>query len=56
MALAAAASDEGLELGRDIQIVAKQTSSMFDLFRPQIDTISEDVEATGCALAEIILG
>jgi LacI family transcriptional regulator len=55
MAVAAAVRDEGLELGRDVHVVAKQTTEVFDLFRPRIDTIREDIEETGRELARVMM-
>lgn len=51
----AAINDLGLKLGQEIDVVAKQTSSVFDLHRPKIDTIHEDIEAAGRAIAVAIL-
>ncbi len=51
----AAIYDAGLRLGRDIDLVAKQTSRVFDLFRPKIDTIFEDIEAAGRGMARALL-
>ena len=51
----AAIYDTGLKLGRDVDMVAKQTSRVFDLFRPRIDTIYEDISASGAGLARALL-
>ncbi|MEM8630387.1 MAG: substrate-binding domain-containing protein [Pseudomonadota bacterium] len=51
----AAIDDLGLRLGEDIDVVAKQTSPVFDLHRPRIDTIHEDIEAAGQFLARALL-
>ncbi|MDJ0629429.1 MAG: LacI family transcriptional regulator [Rhodobacter sp.] len=51
----AAIYDAGLRLGRDVDLVAKQTSRVFDLFRPRIDTIYEDIEAAGRGMAHALL-
>ena len=51
----AAIYDAGLRLGRDIDIVAKQTSRVFDLFRPRIDTIYEDISEAGRGMARALL-
>ncbi len=55
IALMAGLSDAGLKIGEDVDIVAKQTSSIFNHYLPQIDTIYEDLTATGQELASIIL-
>lgn len=39
----AAVSDSGLRLGADIDLVAKRASAIFDLMRPRIDTMFEDL-------------
>lgn len=51
----AAICDAGLRLGRDVDMVAKQTSRVFDLFRPRIDTIHEDIAAAGAGMARALL-
>jgi LacI family transcriptional regulator len=55
IALMAGLADAGLEVGRDVDVVAKQTSSIFNHYRPQIDTIYEDLTDTGRELASILL-
>jgi LacI family transcriptional regulator len=55
IAVNAAIYDAGLRLGRDVDMVAKQTSRVFDLFRPRIDTIYEDIEAAGRGMAHLLL-
>ncbi len=51
----AAIGDIDLELGQDIDVVAKQTSRVFDLHRPRIDTIHEDIAAAGQTIARALL-
>ncbi|MCP3969184.1 MAG: LacI family DNA-binding transcriptional regulator [Rhodobacteraceae bacterium] len=51
----AAICDAGLRLGRDVDLVAKQTSRVFDLFRPKIDTIHEDIAGAGAGMARALL-
>lgn len=51
----AAVSDSGLRLGADIDLVAKRASAIFDLMRPRIDTMFEDLWETGRAMGEILL-
>ncbi len=55
IAVNAAAVDSGLELGRDVTLVAKQTSGLFDLHRPRLLTIYEDIAAAGRAMAGLLL-
>ncbi|WP_282609051.1 LacI family transcriptional regulator [Pelagibius sp. Alg239-R121] len=55
IALMAGLSDAGLKIGDDVDIVAKQTSSIFNHYLPQIDTIYEDLTGTGRELANILL-
>ena len=51
----AAIYDAGLRLGRDVDLVAKQTSRVFDLFRPRIDTIYEDIPEAGRGMARALV-
>ena len=55
LALSAGLRDAGLQTGRDADLVAKQTSAMLDHTTPAIDTIYEDLTATGHALASILV-
>ncbi len=55
MASRAAMHDTGKVLGRDADIVAKRASPIFDLLRPRIETVSEDVRATGEKIGELLL-
>ena len=55
LALSAGLRDAGLRTGRDADLVAKQTSPMLDHTTPAIDTIYEDLTATGHALASILV-
>jgi LacI family transcriptional regulator len=52
----AALSDTGAVHGVDADIVAKRASPIFDNIRPRIDTVFEDLRATGRAMAEMLLG
>ena len=56
LALNAGLRDAGLTPGRDADLVAKQTSAMLDHTTPAIDTIYEDLTATGHALASLLIG
>ncbi|MDG4649368.1 LacI family transcriptional regulator [Roseibacterium sp. SDUM158017] len=51
----AALSDAGLVPGIDADIVAKRASPIFDNIRPRIDTVFEDVRATGRTMADMLL-
>ncbi len=55
MAVMAAVDDLGLSLGRDVDLVAKQTSALFDQIRPKIDTVYEDLRETGRLLGKTML-
>ena len=55
VAVQAAVADAGLAVGRDVELVAKQTSHVFDLYRPRLDTIYEDIEAAGQAIGGLLL-
>ena len=55
MAGLAAIEDAGLKLGVDIDMVAKQTSRVFDLHRPRIETIFEDIKEAGQTMAKALL-
>jgi len=55
IAVNAAAVDSGLALGRDVRLGAKQTSTVFDLHRPRLETIYEDIAAAGQAMAGLLL-
>ncbi|MBF9048368.1 substrate-binding domain-containing protein [Rhodobacterales bacterium LSUCC0031] len=51
----AALTDTGGMHGVDADIVAKRASPIFDNIRPRIDTVFEDLRATGRAMAEMLL-
>ncbi len=53
--LIAGLRDAGLRVGLEVEVVAKQTSSVFDHFEPAIDTYYEDLVETGRKLAELLL-
>lgn len=56
-ALAAIAGYEeaGLAVGEDVDVIAKQTSDLFDHSLPKIDTILEDLTETGLRLGKLLL-
>src|SRR5690606_37217248 len=55
LAAMAASYDHGLELGRDINLVAKQTSGLFDQIRPRVETIYEDLAEAGATMGRLLL-
>lgn len=55
LAVMAAAYDHGMELGRDLRLVAKQTSGLFDQIRPRTETIYEDLAAAGAMMGRLLL-
>lgn len=55
LAVMAALSDRGLMPGRDVGIVAKQTSNLFAPVRPEVATIYEDIAAAGAEMGRLIL-
>lgn len=55
MAVMAGLQDKGLKIGLDVDVIAKQTSGTFDLYRPRIDTIYEDIRAAGEAMGHLLL-
>jgi LacI family transcriptional regulator len=55
LAVIAGLTDAGIEVGRDADIVAKQTSRIFSLVRPKVDAIFEDTALTGRQMGELLL-
>jgi LacI family transcriptional regulator len=55
MAVLAGLQDSGIEIGSDVDVVAKQTSRTFDLYRPRIDTIYEDIRAAGEVMGQLLM-
>ncbi|WP_189427114.1 LacI family transcriptional regulator [Devosia pacifica] len=55
MALLSGLRQGGAELGRDVQMVAKQTSDILPTLFPQIDTIEEDVSRGGIEIANLLI-
>lgn len=49
-------SDMGLTQDADVDVVAKRASPISNHFRPRIETIDEDLRATGRAMAKVLLG
>ncbi|MDN3722447.1 LacI family transcriptional regulator [Roseibium salinum] len=48
-------NDMGLTPGQEVDVVAKRASPISNHFRPRIETIDEDLRATGRAMAEVLL-
>jgi len=55
MAAMAACYDHGLEVCRDVKLVAKQTSGLFDQIRPRVETIYEDLAEAGATMGRLLL-
>lgn len=55
MAVLAGLQDAGIGIGTEVDVVAKQTSDTFGLYRPKVDTIYEDIRNAGEALGTLIL-
>ena len=55
IAARAALDDCGLQLGHDLDLVAKRASPVFNLLRPRVEAVFEDVEATGRDMARLLL-
>ena len=51
----AALADTGAVPGIDADLVAKRASPIFDNIRPRIDTVFEDLRASGRSMAELLL-
>ena len=54
-AVVAGIEDAGLVLGRDVDVVSKQTSPLLQLFRPQMHVVNEDVRMAGRELVKSVL-
>ena len=48
-------AEGGVEVGRDIRFVCKQTSELLSTIYPLIDTIEENVFANGTSLAQLLI-
>ncbi|MCB5411369.1 LacI family DNA-binding transcriptional regulator [Pseudogemmobacter sp. CC-YST710] len=55
LAALGAISDAGLSVGHEIDVVAKRASDLFDLFRPRVDTMLEDLRLAGRSMGEVLL-
>lgn len=55
-ALVAGVEDAGFTLGKDLDIVSKQSSRLLHLFRPRLHVVNEDVRLAGSELARAVMG
>ena len=55
LAVMAGLTDRGLSIGKDVDLVAKQTSRLFGQIRPRIETIYEDITAAGEIMGRLVL-
>lgn len=55
LSVMAAAYDHGLEFGKDVRLVAKQTSGLFGQVRPRVETIYEDLSEAGLLMGRLLL-
>ncbi len=57
MALAtmAALKDTGASVGDDVDVIAKRASPIFGLMRPKVESVFEDLRATGLAIGEMLI-
>lgn len=55
MATLGALADCGQIPGRDVDVIAKRASPIFDSVRPRIETAHEDLRATGRVMAQMLL-
>lgn len=55
LAVMAGITDAGKVIGRDADLVAKQTSGIFGLVRPKVDAIYEDTALAGLQMGELLL-
>ena len=56
LAVVAGIEDAGFKLGRDVDVVSKQSSDLLHLFRPELLVVNEDFRLAGSQLARSILG
>lgn len=55
LSVMAGITDAGREIGRDVQVVVKQTSGIFSQVRPKVDAIFEDTALAGQQMGELLL-
>ena len=56
LAVVAGIEDAGFRLGRDVDVVSKQSSDLLKLFRPELLVVNEDFRLAGAELARSVLG
>ena len=56
LALVAGIEEAGLSLGRDLDIVSKQSTRLLHIFRPLLFAVREDIRRAGEELARSVLG
>ena len=47
--------DEGMTLGKDYDLICKQTTGILPILYPQLDTLAEDLFDTGTELAKLLI-
>ncbi len=55
LAVMAGITDAGRVIGRDVEVVAKQTSGIFSQVRPRVDAIFEDTALAGLEMGQLLL-
>jgi len=55
LALISGLQDSGIALGTDYDLICKQTTEILPILYPEMDTVAEDLFATGNALAELLI-
>lgn len=55
MTVIACLNDHDMIIGKDADVVAKQTSKLFEHVRPRVDTILEDIAEAGKLMGEMLL-
>lgn len=55
LAVMAGITDAGRTIGRDVQVVAKQISTIFSQVRPKVDALFEDTALAGQQMGELLL-
>ncbi|WP_380056209.1 LacI family transcriptional regulator [Falsihalocynthiibacter sp. SS001] len=55
LAALAAIQDVGLVVGQDVNLIVKQTTGLFGLVRPQVQSLYEDLTMAGFTMAQLLL-
>lgn len=55
LSIMAGITDAGRQIGKDVQMVVKQTSGIFSQVRPKVDAIFEDTALAGHQMGELLL-